>query len=207
MRSFADDRQSARTRAIGLRREPQPPMPTVMPSCTSATISSMVTRLSGTTRYSILLGWQIVGARACARSNGASPSRQPVHVPECPADGRSSLRRTGRDRHRRVSRHRPGDRAAVRRGGRARAGLLPPRARDRCPTASAFVAADVREPEQIDAVIAACVERFGRVDVLVNNAGGSPPADSATASPRFTAGIIALEPHRADRVRAAAPTR
>ena len=25
-----------------------------------------------------------------------------------------------------------------------------------------------------------------------NNAGGSPPADSATASPRFTAGIIAL---------------
>ena len=28
--------------------------------------------------------------------------------------------------------------------------------------------------------------------MLVNNAGGSPPADSATASPRFTAGIIAL---------------
>ena len=39
---------SARTRAIGLRREPQPPMPTVMPSCTSATTSSIVTRLSGT---------------------------------------------------------------------------------------------------------------------------------------------------------------
>ena len=60
------------------------------------------------------------------------------------------------------------------------------------PDGVAFVAADVREPEQIDAVIADCTQRFGRVDVLVNNAGGSPPADSATASPRFTAGIIAL---------------
>jgi NAD(P)-dependent dehydrogenase (short-subunit alcohol dehydrogenase family) len=60
------------------------------------------------------------------------------------------------------------------------------------PDGIAFVAADVREPDQIDAVLAACTERFGRVDVLVNNAGGSPPADSATASPRFTAGIIAL---------------
>ncbi len=60
------------------------------------------------------------------------------------------------------------------------------------PDGIAFVAADVREPDQIDAVLDACAERFGRVDVLVNNAGGSPPADSATASPRFTAGIIAL---------------
>src|SRR3954452_11773926 len=55
-----------------------------------------------------------------------------------------------------------------------------------------FVAADIREPEQIDTVIAATVERFGALDVLVNNAGGAPPSDSATASPRFTAGIIAL---------------
>jgi NAD(P)-dependent dehydrogenase (short-subunit alcohol dehydrogenase family) len=55
-----------------------------------------------------------------------------------------------------------------------------------------FVAADVREPDQVDAVIAECTKRFGRLDVLINNAGGSPPADSASASPRFTAGIIAL---------------
>jgi NAD(P)-dependent dehydrogenase (short-subunit alcohol dehydrogenase family) len=60
------------------------------------------------------------------------------------------------------------------------------------PDGVAFVAADVREPEQIDVVVAACTERFGRLDVLINNAGGSPPADSATASPRFTAGIIGL---------------
>ena len=39
--------------------------------------------------------------------------------------------------------------------------------------------------------------------MLVNNAGGSPPADTATASPRFTAGIIALNLTAAARVRAA----
>jgi NAD(P)-dependent dehydrogenase (short-subunit alcohol dehydrogenase family) len=55
-----------------------------------------------------------------------------------------------------------------------------------------FVEADVREPEQVDAVLAQTVDTFGRCDFLVNNAGGAPPADSATASPRFTAGIIAL---------------
>src|SRR5262249_24456760 len=35
-------------------------------------------------------------------------------------------------------------------------------------------------------------ERFGRIDVLINNAGGSPPADPATASPRFSSAIVAL---------------
>jgi NAD(P)-dependent dehydrogenase (short-subunit alcohol dehydrogenase family) len=55
-----------------------------------------------------------------------------------------------------------------------------------------FVAADVRDVEQIARVIDACKERFGRLDVLVNNAGGSPPADAATASPRFSTAIISL---------------
>src|SRR5215475_2328748 len=63
---------------------------------------------------------------------------------------------------------------------------------DDLPDGWLFVTADVREPDQVDAVIAATTERFGALDVLVNNAGGSPPADTATASPRFTAGIIAL---------------
>jgi NAD(P)-dependent dehydrogenase (short-subunit alcohol dehydrogenase family) len=63
---------------------------------------------------------------------------------------------------------------------------------DDLPDGWLFVAADVREPDQVDAVISAITERFGSLDVLVNNAGGSPPADTATASPRFTAGIIAL---------------
>jgi NAD(P)-dependent dehydrogenase (short-subunit alcohol dehydrogenase family) len=55
-----------------------------------------------------------------------------------------------------------------------------------------FVACDVREPEQIAAVVAAAVDATGRVDVLVNNAGGAPPADSATVSPRFNEKIVAL---------------
>jgi NAD(P)-dependent dehydrogenase (short-subunit alcohol dehydrogenase family) len=55
-----------------------------------------------------------------------------------------------------------------------------------------FMAADVREPEQVDALVGAVNGRFGHLDVLVNNAGGSPPADTATASPRFTTSIINL---------------
>ena len=55
-----------------------------------------------------------------------------------------------------------------------------------------FVAADVREIEQIDSLVSQAEERFGRVDVLVNNAGGSPAADSATVSPRFNESIVRL---------------
>lgn len=55
-----------------------------------------------------------------------------------------------------------------------------------------FVACDVREPDQIDAAVAACADRFGRLDVLVNNAGGAPAADSATVSPRFNASVVDL---------------
>jgi len=67
---------------------------------------------------------------------------------------------------------------------------------DTAPTAGGrvadFIAADVRETDQIDAVVAAARERYGLIDVLVNNAGGSPPADSATASPKFSTAIINL---------------
>jgi NAD(P)-dependent dehydrogenase (short-subunit alcohol dehydrogenase family) len=57
---------------------------------------------------------------------------------------------------------------------------------------ASFVECDVREPEKIERAVAAVVERFGRLDVLINNAGGSPYADAATASPRFFEAIVRL---------------
>jgi NAD(P)-dependent dehydrogenase (short-subunit alcohol dehydrogenase family) len=55
-----------------------------------------------------------------------------------------------------------------------------------------FTRADVRDPEQARQLVATAVDLFGGVDVVVSNAGGSPPAPAATASPRFHARIIEL---------------
>ncbi|RMF25870.1 MAG: SDR family oxidoreductase [Deltaproteobacteria bacterium] len=64
-----------------------------------------------------------------------------------------------------------------------------PEASGRC---AVFVQADIRDVEQIERVVSETIKRFGRLDVLVNNAGGSPMADAATASPRFSEAIIRL---------------
>jgi len=55
-----------------------------------------------------------------------------------------------------------------------------------------FVQADVRDADEMQRLVDVTVERFEHLDVVVNNAGGSPPADSATASPRFTEAIVRL---------------
>jgi NAD(P)-dependent dehydrogenase (short-subunit alcohol dehydrogenase family) len=55
-----------------------------------------------------------------------------------------------------------------------------------------FVQADIRQAEQASMVMTATVDRFGRLDTLVNNAGGSPQAAADTASPRFSESIVSL---------------
>jgi NAD(P)-dependent dehydrogenase (short-subunit alcohol dehydrogenase family) len=68
--------------------------------------------------------------------------------------------------------------------------------RDALPTSqgrrAAFFPADVRDAEQAASVVTATVERFGRLDVLVNNAGGSPTVPAAEASARFSSQVVAL---------------
>jgi NAD(P)-dependent dehydrogenase (short-subunit alcohol dehydrogenase family) len=60
------------------------------------------------------------------------------------------------------------------------------------PVGASFHTADVRDPDQVDALVAAVVEQHGRLDVAVNNAGGAPYGDAATISPRFATAITNL---------------
>ena len=50
-------------------------------------------------------------------------------------------------------------------------------------TASTFIAADITERENVDAVLEATMARFGRVDVLVNNAGTCVHAPALDVTP------------------------
>ena len=60
---------------------------------------------------------------------------------------------------------------------------------ERVPTlgskSASFIAADVRDHDSLQRLFATIERDFGRLDVVINNAGGSPAADAATASPRF----------------------
>ena len=55
-----------------------------------------------------------------------------------------------------------------------------------------FHSCDIRDPDAVAGLIAAIVERHGRLDAVINNAGGSPYALAADASPRFHQKIIEL---------------
>ena len=49
---------------------------------------------------------------------------------------------------------------------------------------------DIREPEQVTAFVSSVLERFGRIDVLVNNAGGQFPSPAEMLSPRGWEAVI-----------------
>jgi len=57
---------------------------------------------------------------------------------------------------------------------------------------AAFIACDVKDPEAVKALMHTIGERYGQLDILINNAGGSPAADAATASPRFHESVLRL---------------
>ncbi|MHB9879382.1 SDR family oxidoreductase [Pacificimonas sp. ICDLI1SI03] len=63
---------------------------------------------------------------------------------------------------------------------------------DDLPESLQFVACDIRDPEAAKTFVDGVADRFGRLDILINNAGGSPEAEAATASPRFAERVIAL---------------
>jgi NAD(P)-dependent dehydrogenase (short-subunit alcohol dehydrogenase family) len=55
-----------------------------------------------------------------------------------------------------------------------------------------FIAADVRDPGSVADLVRFIADRHERLDVVVNNAGGSPWSNAAGASPRFHQKIIDL---------------
>jgi NAD(P)-dependent dehydrogenase (short-subunit alcohol dehydrogenase family) len=55
-----------------------------------------------------------------------------------------------------------------------------------------FVTADVRQADQAALVIDTAVGTFGRLDVLVNNAGGAPHVMADASSPRLVESVVAL---------------
>lgn len=54
------------------------------------------------------------------------------------------------------------------------------------------MACDVRDAGSVGDLVRDVVARHGRLDVVVNNAGGSPSAPAATVSPRFVEKVVGL---------------
>ncbi|MFM2410082.1 MAG: hypothetical protein RL481_910 [Pseudomonadota bacterium] len=63
---------------------------------------------------------------------------------------------------------------------------------DSLPEGVSFLACDIREADQAKLLVDTVTVRTGRLDILINNAGGSPEHDAATASPRFIDALVRL---------------
>lgn len=55
-----------------------------------------------------------------------------------------------------------------------------------------FHRCDVRDAGQVDEWVNAVAAASGRIDILINNAGGAPATEAASASPRFSEAIVKL---------------
>ena len=114
----------------------------------------------------------------CCASTCASPRGWPWNGARARRGARVSDGRARRDRHGRDGGHRARRHAAAARRGRALV-LVARARRSRARGSSselggeraAFVAGDVGDPATADAAVAAARERFGGLDVLINNAG------------------------------------
>lgn len=65
-------------------------------------------------------------------------------------------------------------------------------ARREAATTAEFVQCDVRDETQVESLIDGIVHTHGRLDVVVNNAGGAPYSPAATGSPRLHDKVVQL---------------
>jgi len=60
------------------------------------------------------------------------------------------------------------------------------------PANTYFITCDIRDPDAANTLIEFALKKTGRIDCLINNAGGGPPVASKDASPNLTQKVIAL---------------
>lgn len=63
---------------------------------------------------------------------------------------------------------------------------------DTLPNRAHFIALDIRDSEAAKTLVEFALEKTGRIDCLINNAGGGPPVASKDASHNLTQKVIAL---------------